>query len=402
MNFFEQKQCIGSKLVIHNGIGPNFDLLRLGAALTVLLSHSFEIVGNRDPLRIISNGRLTFGIIAVCIFFSLSGFLVTPSLLRSKSVTRFAIKRGSRLLPGLIIVMLGLTFVIGPAMTTLPLSSYLRHPNTWYFLIEELHRATSLPGVFTDVPLSGTINGSLWTIKFECASYAILAAVGAAGLLRKRNLMAISAVSIAVFTAALINFMPSATEKIQFLQQFMGFFEFFAAGVALSLVQSLVPISPLLLVVSVIITTLSVVTGTFNLVAPISLTYAIAGFGVSRSALGRIGLKLPGDYSYGIYLWAFPIQQIVQIMFHPTWWLTNCLVSAPAILAVAGASWHLVEKPALALGRSEMLRERQAVAPYKQVVLDAHDFPEDSACVRGGRAVDRKAGSGTERHGKLA
>jgi len=60
------------------------------------------------------------------------------------------------------------------------------------------------------------------------------------------------------------------------------------------------------------------------------------------------GYNRLGDYSYGFYLWQFPLQQWIVLRRPETSQPELVLLSAPAALAVAALSWHLVEAPALA------------------------------------------------------
>ncbi|MEO7062740.1 MAG: hypothetical protein ABI082_03055, partial [Dokdonella sp.] len=61
------------------------------------------------------------------------------------------------------------------------------------------------------------------------------------------------------------------------------------------------------------------------------------------------GYNRIGDYSYGIYLWGYPAQQIMAHHFPTAAPLTNAASSLPLAVLLGVASWHLVEKPALSL-----------------------------------------------------
>ncbi|HJT97764.1 MAG TPA: hypothetical protein VJ696_05560, partial [Rhodanobacteraceae bacterium] len=61
------------------------------------------------------------------------------------------------------------------------------------------------------------------------------------------------------------------------------------------------------------------------------------------------GFNRFGDYSYGIYLWAFPMQQVAASLAPSLPSLLNTVAGFVGALPLAVASWHLIEKPALRL-----------------------------------------------------
>lgn len=76
-------------------------------------------------------------------------------------------------------------------------------------------------------------------------------------------------------------------------------------------------------------------------------------------ANGRFLSRLTAyDYSYGIYIYAFPIQQTVA-KFWPTMPLPlYLLVTSSATIAMAALSWHWIEKSALGLKPNRPFKER--------------------------------------------
>lgn len=157
----------------------NFDALRLVAAFLVLVSHSFPIAGDAEP---VSSGGLTIGAFGVCIFFAISGFLVTQSWIRQPRVGRFVIKRCLRIFPALAGVLVVTTYVLGPVVTSLSLSEYLSNPATHAYAVHNLSLRTDylLPGVFETVPYPNAVNGSLWTLPIEMRAYVAIAIIGLA------------------------------------------------------------------------------------------------------------------------------------------------------------------------------------------------------------------------------
>ena len=130
---------------LSQGRDNNFNLIRIVAALVVLVTHSFALVGESIGM--------TIGLIAVDVFFIVSGFLVTASLLTRQSTIEFLWARALRIFPALLVMLLLTVFVLGPFFTSLPLSSYFSDRTTYDYLLKCSTLFTGvvykLPGVFT-------------------------------------------------------------------------------------------------------------------------------------------------------------------------------------------------------------------------------------------------------------
>ncbi len=165
----------------------NFNLIRFIAASLVLFSHSFALsigTGDAEPLR--QTIGLTWGVIAVDIFFITSGFLITRSYLSKRSLASFILARLLRIYPALIVAMFFCAFVIGLISTSFSTKEYLASFDTYSFFFKNstliFGLETRLPGVFSNVPYKGAVNGSLWTLPYEIFMYSLLAiAIGLLG-----------------------------------------------------------------------------------------------------------------------------------------------------------------------------------------------------------------------------
>ena len=149
----------------------NFDSVRLIAAAAVIYGHAHPLT--QTPDRVFwGNSVESF---AVKVFFVISGFLITASWLSDPSPFRYFAKRALRIFPALAVVVAVSALVLGPLVTTLPLSSYFASPQVpAYFSNIALRPVYYLPGVFDRLPYPGAVNGSLWSLPAEFAMYLLL------------------------------------------------------------------------------------------------------------------------------------------------------------------------------------------------------------------------------------
>jgi peptidoglycan/LPS O-acetylase OafA/YrhL len=294
-----------------------FDLMRLIAALLVVVSHTFPLAG-QPAFRIV--GVEDLGALGVSIFFVISGYLVAASYRRDPKT--YLVKRLIRIEPGLIASLVVTVAALG-FVTTAPAAEYWPQAALYVLRNALLYPATyELPGVFQTVPLAGVVNGVLWTLRLEFSFYLVLLLIQA----RLRIVLALAVICAAVWVAMTFlqpDWVVARPSRIAFLIARNGLL--FFAGAALQLAGTRIPLW--LGAVSAL---------AFPLVGPLALPAAVVG-------LSRPG-KLPADLSYGIYIYAFPVQQVLAAFG----WL-NLATAVAAVLPFAAASWFLVEKPAAAL-----------------------------------------------------
>ena len=343
-------------LVQHMGRGDNLLLLRAIAATIVIYTHSYALTPSPDD-----HDRLSplFGIysasVAVYAFFFVSGFLVTGSWLRQPSLGRFLAARAMRLVPGYGACLVICALVIGAAVTTLPLRDYFHHPVTWQFIGWNLTFPVTmifdLPGTFETLP-HHAVNGSLWTLPAEARAYALLAVFGMLGLLEStsRLLLALTvAFALVVFAGVQRPMVP--------LDVYVPFLGYFALGALAWSSRDWLALRGRTALGLIGVAVLCHDGPLFGHAFALALGYGCLWLAyVPRWTLGFNRL---GDYSYGLYLWGFPMQQLV-LHLHPGATAANVfLISWPAALGCAVLSWHLVESPALRLLR----RSRPVSAP---------------------------------------
>jgi peptidoglycan/LPS O-acetylase OafA/YrhL len=335
------------------GRANNFNLLRFIAAFMVLFFHCFALTGHKIselPVRT-TIGFMDLGLLGVGIFFAISGFLIAQSVTRARSIFRFVKARALRILPALGLSTLFCVLIIGPLATTLPQPAYWTDTGTWRYLFHTiaLDPQVSLPGVFQHNPYPPPVNGSLWTVPVEVWCYFVLGAGALIGLCRSRwkfNIVAIVAlIAFANHETLFREHIPSGGAwSTPYL---VGVFLF---GAWCFLHRTFLPASLLaagavaLLAIALLDTPLS----RYALFG--AVTYLTLIIAYNRRLRVNWFLKL-GDYSYGIYVFAFPVQQFMVWRFGVTDPLTLLALSFPAILALAMFSWHVVERPALTFKR---------------------------------------------------
>ncbi|HET6248025.1 MAG TPA: acyltransferase [Tepidisphaeraceae bacterium] len=348
----------------------NLDILRFFLACVVIHSHSYMLTGHEYFSLRQKFIHLQFGggSYAVDFFFMLSGFLVVNSWLRSRGLFDYLKRRTLRIYPGFIVCLALCVFVAGP-LGGADLKSYFQSGQTYtFFRPLILGPLGTLPGVFTNAPWPGEVNVPLWTIRFEFLCYLFLAAIGMAGLLRKRTIV------LGLFIAAAVFFTIQKHGQAELtvyeiplfgaVEQIPRFVAFFLAGVAFYLYRDVIPQSGLLALVSLFGIAVATALHAFEPGLTIFGTYLIFYTGFHPKVHCHHFAK-HGDFSYGMYLYGFVAQQLlvrhVAFARHP---LQLTALALCAALTMAFLSWHLVEKPFLKL-------KRKSAAPREKVPMNS-------------------------------
>jgi peptidoglycan/LPS O-acetylase OafA/YrhL len=324
----------------------NLDTVRLAAAGMVLYGHSFVFLGLREPLFL---SWLPLGPLGVYIFFTISGFLVSQSWDRDPHLLRFFQRRCLRILPGLAVCTILSVLVLGPLLTTLPLKDYFTHKHTWGYLQNiALHVVYYLPGVFEHNRVANAVNGSLWSLPVEFLMYIVLAVV----CVLHGNRWAIAA--LAVVSAATSLLWAQVTTEMLVVYNFdlrQAFIcgTYFWVGSSFhkfDLQRYLTPSAGMLAIFAMLC--LEPWARQLALASWVLLPVVVLAFGFAYSPwLAR--LTRSGDYSYGVYIYAFPIQQTVVYLWPQIGIGPYLFVCTAITFVLAALSWHLVEHRALFL-----------------------------------------------------
>jgi len=321
----------------------NFDFIRVVAAMAVMFSHSYPLTfgeNDNEPLFILTKCQTDFGVTAVNIFFIVSGFLVTQSLTRKKTLADYFRARALRIFPAMAVMIVLMVFLFGPLLSSLSAREYFSDKKTFHYLqliyVFTSREITGLPGVFEINPFHDVVNGSLWTIRYELTCYLALPAIYL--LFRKRFVASLLLSAAVIFIALKLFFAP--------IYLITSLFTCFLSGSLFYVFRNKIPMHWLLAVVSAVLLIASVPLRILSYTFPWVMGYLVIYFAlVPKSSLTRFGKY--GDFSYGIYIWAFPVQQLIAQHYSYKGPMFNLLASFPIVLLLAAGSWHLVEKPAL-------------------------------------------------------
>lgn len=345
----------------HGGVGPGFDWVRLGLSAMVILLHSFHTAYGFRPAESLAYSPAGPMFAAVLpMFFGLSGFLVAGSALRTRNLKVFLTFRVLRIVPALVTEVTLSALVLGTLMTSLPLADYFADERFLsYFgnIIGWVH--FELPGVFDANPRAGIVNQNLWTLHPELLSYALMAGLMLSALVYDRRRLTCIWLAITVAGIALNGmtgiFEPNGNYPGKAL------IYFFLSGVVAYHWRDRIPVDNQLAVVAAALAYGLYWLPQTTFLIQFPLLYLAIWLGMQR--FPRIEWLQRGDYSYGLYLYAYPVQQtLMALLPGAREWYFNLALTLPVTLAIAMLSWHLVEKPALRLKRLVQDRPRTALS----------------------------------------
>jgi peptidoglycan/LPS O-acetylase OafA/YrhL len=352
-------RTFGTILDANKGIGKGFDTLRIVLAFSVIAWHCIPLTqGTAAYAKASFAWPLIYSILPM--FFALSGFLVTGSALRL-TIGKFALSRVLRIAPALVVDTLVTVLILGPLFTAVSLNEYFNDEKTYSYLLNmvgEIHM--QLPGMFLSNPYSNVVNGSLWTIPPELGCYLMLAALIVLRWIKNWKLVAlILALSLTAIFVARYSAEPLQAPGMNFLRKpGAKLIPFFLCGALFYLLRYKIVYSKLIFAACVAIALLTgLIDSTTWWESPIYIASTMAIYSyivvfIGMTPLPTVPLFTRGDYSYGVYLYGFPIQQtIVQLSGTTNPYVLFFLTLIP-VTALAMFSWHVIEKPTLRLRKS--------------------------------------------------
>jgi peptidoglycan/LPS O-acetylase OafA/YrhL len=342
---------LADRIAMTGGRATGFDYLRLGLAVSVVWWHTAVTCYGGVGQDKIYNGQYR-PIVALILpmFFSLSGFLVAGSLVRNPEVAKFLGLRALRILPALAVETLISAFLIGPLLTTFGLHEYFVNPEFRSYLLNiigDIHY--HLPGLFLSNPASGIVNGQLWTVPFELRCYFLLAILALVGVANRPKMLFWCSILLQCFL------LFRKLEVLNWHWQFNhgplpgnSLVMMFLAAVLIFTFRSRVPYSLALFAICAALTALCLIVpmGDYFIAYPIA--YVTIYIGLQNPKANFIHRL--GDLSYGIFLYGFPVQQVVASWGSWTHvWYVNLVCALPITILISWLSWTLIERPALSL-----------------------------------------------------
>lgn len=341
---------VGERWAAVGGRPSGFDYMRIFLAVAVLVWHSFQVSYGKPAALAIWDTPFAIPLSMILpSFFALSGFLVSGSLYRNPGLKSFLALRVIRIFPALVVEVTLAALVLGPIFTTLTFHEYFTdYKFRAYFLNTIGYIHYFLPGVFENNPEPGVINSQLWTVPFELECYVLISIASIVGVFKwpKTIVPFFILVTILIFAwNATHGVAPAPAGGVNGRVLVLCFF----AGVIVYSFKDIIPWksswAAAAAVAAIALTTEPSGSTQF-------LTYCMPVF--AAYATVYVGLLSPrrsiiidsGDYSYGVYLYSFPVQQtIVHLFGTPGGWLGNVAIALPLTVLFALFSWWCIEKP---------------------------------------------------------
>lgn len=339
---------------VATGRANNLNLLRFLAASLVIFSHSYALAWGKRPEPIYAHlGAMeTGGSLGVLVFFSISGYLITQSYAARHHLESFLLARVLRIYPGLIATTF-YSAALATFATPVPLAKFVADPMTKTFL---LHNSLGfpteyyLPGAFAGIPFPGAVNGALWTLPIEMEMYILVALLGLAGYFAHRTMFN---AFFAVFIVYALIFRPS-----EWLLIFSGVPEalrmavIFLFGMFFYMNRDRVPLSiPGAVAILALIAIFHKVSDMRTYYLP-AIAYVVLVLAFHPKLYFAAFNRL-GDYSYGLYIYAYPVQQLIAYHRNGIQPIPLFLLTFSCTLAMAMLSWRFIEKPMLGLKPKE-------------------------------------------------
>lgn len=340
---------------VSRGRDNNLDLIRFLAALSVILCHAFPLTlgeGVPDPLSSLTDDQLSFGSLAVGIFFLYGGFLICKSMCRLKTAKEYFKARILRIFPLLMVVTAVLTFVIGPILTELPVLEYFKNTETYRYLLNGiLILQHNLPGVFVHNIYGQAVNGPLWTLPIEFLCYIMCFVLYKLKFLTQKNMKW----AVILFSAGCIG-VKIISGRMPALAPMIRPMGLFFAGILYYVYRDKINMRVTWCGAAFIGMIVSMIFGIFPYTVFLFFPYFFfyVGYAVKKKFSN---FAKHGEISYGMYLCAWPVQQILcQISDNKMSPYVNFLITVPIAVILGFICCKAVEEP---IAKSRLCRHKQ-------------------------------------------
>lgn len=344
----------------------NFTLMRLLAAFAVLYGHSYVLSGGlkigEDPISnmLIPRWGESLPSISVDMFFVISGFLICASYVQRRNFWVFVEARLLRILPGLTVALI-FCILIGACVTSEPVVAYFKSPATVGYLKTNMFLVGGiqfeLPGVFTANPFPGSVNGSLWTLPIEVRMYFWVAVLGALSLLWRAYVFnALFLLTCLVYAQA-----PAGTFFMAADPRHAHLGLLFLLGTFFYVNRRRISLGFAGLLGLAVLTYITRNYSFSLFIKSVFFAYLVLLVAI-HPKLNLPSIDRWGDISFGLYIYAFPVQQTLAYMMPPLRPYQMLILSSVITISLAIVSWKVVEQPALKLKGKLALPKKAASA----------------------------------------
>jgi len=327
----------------------SLNAIRLLLAATVIVSHSWLVNGMGLPPMV---GGTDPGLVAVAGFFAISGYLVTSSRLRASSLRSYLWRRFLRIYPAFITALVVVAFVFAPLSALIDPSSQVNWGSAGLYVLSNAGlflRQVTVEHTLINNAFPFVWNVPLWTLFYEAGWYLFVGVLVSFMPRRLLNLAWIALLAICTTLSLIFHLWPGFI-VFPILDNMASLGSFFCAGALLFAYRTRIPSSPLIAAIAVVLAVLLCSLGVFKPLAAVAVAYLVFYAG---SHLPFTGVGRRNDISYGMYIYGFPIQQLLILVLGgaalPLWLFA--LSSVAATVPLAWLSWLAVEKPALRMRR---------------------------------------------------
>jgi peptidoglycan/LPS O-acetylase OafA/YrhL len=334
----------------------SLNFLRLVFAIAVVVSHTWPLGAYGADPQIAGQSLGTW---AVAGFFAISGYLITNSRLHLP-IGAFMVRRVLRIYPAFVVCLLVVAVVFAPVSTLFDHGS-LSWPSAASYVYRNIAlkiQQDGIAGTLTHSPYAPAWDGSLWTLFWEFTCYVLIGCM--LGVVRRWHRGLVIAAFLVTAVGATIEAHRSTIGSVPVFD-FVLLGSFFFAGSLVALYADRIPLDWRLGVAALVLLPISSALGVWELLGAIPAAYVCLWLG---SALPFQSVGRRNDISYGVYIYAYPMQQLLVAMHVNRLPVgVAVVISIVATLPLAVASWFIIEKPALALKSRFGRRSQEPVVP---------------------------------------
>ncbi len=348
----DRRFTIEDQMIATKRHSTGFDYLRLILSILIIFFHTFIICYGRQTETLLWTGPLrSLWYFLVPGFFGMSGFLVASSLMRVNNLVEFITLRGLRILPALCGEVFISAFLIGTFLTEAPLQEYFFNLTFFQYLLNavgDIHYF--LPGLFVHSAMGPLVNAQLWTIPYELECYGIITIIGFVGLARYPRMLCLAVFLYTLFVHTIDWY--SGRFVMEYRPPEHMTVSCCLWGIFIYIYRHKIPYNLYLLSGCVVVTWLALMYADTVYIASFPIAYITIYLGLMNPK--KVFPVAYGDYSYGLYLYGFPIQQAVYQVF-PKYhiWYIHFPLSLFFASICAYVSWTYLE--AKALGKKKVM-----------------------------------------------